>query len=158
MMKRVAANDAASICMLAYQYHHGRAGFQQDHTKAMELYARAADFGNSQAHHHLANIYHDGGNLKKAKFHCEAAAMAGHDEARYTLGHLEFYSGKMERAIKHWTIAAYAGHYEAMHELRQYFKKGLVSRESIDSILAAYNSSCKEMRSEARDAYIRVYM
>jgi hypothetical protein len=30
-----------------------------------------------------------------------------------------------------------------------------VSRESIDSTLAAYNNSCAEMRSEARDSYIR---
>ena len=37
MMKRVAANDAASICMLAYQYHHGLNGVEQDHVKAMEL-------------------------------------------------------------------------------------------------------------------------
>ena len=31
-----------------------------------------------------------------------------------------------------------------------------VSRESINSTLAAYNNSCVEMRSEARDAYIQV--
>jgi hypothetical protein len=35
------------------------------------------------------------------------------------------------------------------------YKKGYVSRESIDSTLIAYNNSCAEMRSEARDAYIR---
>jgi hypothetical protein len=45
-----------------------------------------------------------------------------------------------------------------MHHLRIAVEKGFVSRESIDSTLAAYNSSCVEMRSEARDAYIRVIM
>ena len=45
MMKRVEANDSASICMLANQYYHGRAGFQQDQTKAIELYVRAVDLG-----------------------------------------------------------------------------------------------------------------
>jgi hypothetical protein len=58
--------------------------------------------------------------------------------------------------VKHWTIASSAGHYFAMDQLRTLFEMGFVSRESIDSTLAAYNSSCAEMRSEARDAYIHM--
>ena len=152
-MKRVAANDAGAINMLGNSYENGLLGLQQDQTKAMELYARAVDLGSSGAHNNLGVIYQ--GNFKKAKFHFEAAAMAGHDEARYNVGSMEFESGNMERAIKHWTIAASAGHYIAMHLVRLCFEKGHVSRESIESTLAAYNTSCAEMRSEARDAYIR---
>jgi hypothetical protein len=44
-----------------------------------------------------------------------------------------------------------------MHQLIKFFEIGDVSRESIDSTMAAYNTSCAEMRSEARDAYIRMY-
>jgi TPR repeat protein len=93
--------------------------------------------------------------MKKAKLHLEAAAMAGHEIARYNLGVMEANSGNMARAIKHWTIAASAGDYDAMHELRILFVGGHMSRESIDSTLVAYNTSCAELRSEARDAYIR---
>jgi uncharacterized protein YggL (DUF469 family) len=155
MMKRVAANDAASICMLGNFYQHGLRGLQQDHAKATELYVRAAELGSIKANCQLAGIYHEGGNLKKAKFHWEAAAMAGYEVARNNLGCMEAKSRNVERAIKHWTIAASAGHYIAMHELRTFFGRGFVSRESIDSTLTAYNSSCVEMRSEARDAYIK---
>jgi hypothetical protein len=52
-------------------------------------------------------------------------------------------------------IAASAGNYDAMHNLIGAFNHGIFSRESINSILAAYNNSCVKMRSEARDAYIR---
>jgi TPR repeat protein len=93
--------------------------------------------------------------MKKAKFHFEATAMAGHEGARYNLGSLETNSGNLERAVKHWIIAASAGEYDAMYHLRICFERGHVSRESIDSTLTAYNSSCADMRSEARDAYIR---
>ena len=93
--------------------------------------------------------------MKKAKFHWEAAAMAGHEVARSNLGSLEYNSGNMGRAIKHWTIAASAGESYAMHELRTQVEKGAISRESIDSSLVAYNASCTEMRSEARDVYMR---
>ena len=75
--------------------------------------------------------------------------------ARNNLGVFEANSGNMERAIKHWTIAASDGCFRAMDELGKFFKRGFVSRESINSILTAYNNSCAEMRSEARDAIIR---
>jgi tetratricopeptide (TPR) repeat protein len=154
LMKRVEANDPTSTYLLAYSYQHGLNRFQQDQTEAIELYAKAADLGCSKAHFNLGNIYNEGGDLKKAKFHFEAAAMVGHEGARFNIGLLEGNSGKTERAVKHWTIAASAGYYDAMHNLRLLFKNGFVSRESMDSTLAAYNNSCDEFRSGARDACI----
>ena len=62
----------------------------------------------------------------------------------------------MQRAMKHWIIAASAGEFDAMHTLIKAFERGITSRESINSTLIAYNNSCAEMRSKARDAYIRV--
>ena len=156
MMKRVGANDAASMKMLADSYYQGLNGFQQDHIKAIELFTKSAELGCSKAHGSLSDIYHDGGALKKAKFHFEAAAMAGNEGARYNLGNLETEFGNTEQAIKHWTIAASAGHYMAMHNLLIALEDREVSRESIDSTLAAYNASCAEMRSEARDASIQI--
>ena len=117
-MKRVGANDAVSICMLADSYYQGLNGFQQDQTKAMELYARALDLGSSKAHNQLGVIYEGAGNLKKAKFHYEAGAMAGNEIARCNLGCIEYDSGNMERAVKHWTIGASVGCYRSMHDLR----------------------------------------
>jgi TPR repeat protein len=109
-----------------------------------------------KAHYNLADIYYEGGDLKKAKFHYEAAAMAGHEQARSNLGSMEIKSGKFEQGLNHLTIAASAGCYSAMHCLiASFFEAGVLSRESIDSTLTAYNNSCVEMRSEARDACIR---
>jgi TPR repeat protein len=155
LMKRVEVNDPTSISLLANSYYNGLNGLQQDHTKAKELYAKAADLGHSEAHCQLANMYHEGGDMKKAKFHYEAAAIAGHEAARYNIGLMEGESRHLERAIKHWKIAASAGHYASMYALQQLFENVSDSRESMDSTLAAYNNSCAELRSEARDAYIR---
>ena len=117
----------------------------------MELYARAAELGWGKAHSLLADNYYEGGDLKKAKFHFGAAAMAGHEFARYNLGILEAKSGKMEQAVKHWTIIA-------MNQLLLSFEKGVVGKETINSTLIAYNNSCTEFRSESRDASIRVVL
>jgi len=156
LMKRVEANDAGAVCQLGSYYYDGLKGFPQDLAKAMELYAKAADLGPSKAHYNMADVYYKGGDLKKAKFHIEAAAMAGDDVARTNIGIMESKSGNRERAIKHWKIAASAGNYTSMYNLLVSLNEGSVSRESINSTLAAYNNSCVEMRSEARDAYIQV--
>jgi hypothetical protein len=61
------------------------------------------------------------------------------------------------RALKHWTIAASAGHYKAIHGLitvSKFILNNHIGEESIVSILTAYNNSCTEMRSDARDKYI----
>jgi hypothetical protein len=99
----------------------------------------------------LAAHYHHG----RAGFHFEAAAMAGDEVARCNLGVFEAQSGNIEQAIKHWTIAASVGSFNAMQRLKICFGNGHASKESMDSTLTAYNSSCAEMRSEARDACIR---
>ena len=83
--------------------------------------------------------------------------MAGDEVARYNLGVMEVKSGNMERAVKHWVIAASAGYYKAMFLLKTCFEEGSVSRESIESTLTAYNTSCAEIRSEARDSAMRLY-
>jgi TPR repeat protein len=158
LMKRVEANDAASMRMLAQNYKNGELGLQQDHAKATELYARSAELGFSKAHCHLGDEHLKGGNLKKAKFHWEAAAMAGHENARYNLGCMGAQSGNMEQAVKHWTIAASAGCFRAMHNLLIALEDREVSRDSIDSTLEAYNNSCADMKSKDRDACIQAMM
>ena len=101
MMKRVEANDPASMCQLGCYYYHGHQGIHQDYARSKELYTRAAELGNSYAHFNMAGIYRQGGDLKKAKFDYEAAAMAGHELARNNLGCIEGNSGNMEGAVKH---------------------------------------------------------
>ena len=155
LMKRVNVNDAGAIFILANSYHHGREGLQQDPARAIELYVRAAELGYRKAHYHLGNEYCQGGDSKKAKFHYEAAAMAGDEVARYHIGFMEYNSGNMDRAVKHWTIAASTGDCYAMDTLRTLFETGRFSRNAMDSTLTVYNNACVEMRSEARDAYIR---
>ena len=155
IMKRVAANDPAAIYMLAHFYYQGLGGLQQDRAKAIELFRRSAELGCNIAGSNLGGIYLGGRDWKKAKFYFEAAAIAGCEASRYELADIEKELGNVERAIQHLRIGAKAGCYCAMHVLQVGFERGGVSRESIDSTLAAYNNSCAEMRSESRNAFIR---
>jgi TPR repeat protein len=154
---RVDVNDAGAMYVLGSYYYHGNFGLPQDQARAMELYARAAELKFSNAHYHLGMNYHRGGDLTMAKFHLGAAAMAGHELARYFLAGREYESGNMERAVRHYTIGASAGCFRAMHSLQTLFEQGSISRHEIDLTLTAYNNSCAEMRSEARDKAIRSF-
>jgi TPR repeat protein len=158
LMKRVDVNDAAAMYLLGNDYYHGILGLQQDREKALELYTRAAKLGSSDVHYELGINFHGGGDVKKAKSHYETAAMAGHESARYNLGIMEGKSGNAKRGLKHLRIAASAGDYGAMYALLRAFNQSAVSRESMDSTLTAYNKSCAEMRSKARDSFIRFEM
>jgi TPR repeat protein len=155
LMKRVEANDAGAMTALGNDYWHGKPGLLRDREKAMELWEQAAALGSSKAHFQLGTEYTAEGSSKKEKFHYEAAAMAGDEGARCNLGTIEAQSGNMERAVKNFKIAASAGSYMAMNNLLIVFNQGQVSRNAIDSTLIAYNKSCAEMRSEARDVFIR---
>jgi TPR repeat protein len=66
-------------------YYSGLLGLQQDETKAIELWIRAAGYALLPQ-----------GKLEKAKFHLEAAAMAGHEGARNNSGQRQvmFVSGQ----------------------------------------------------------------
>ena len=158
LMIRVEANDAGAMYILGNHYYHGHLGLLQDRVRAMELWKQAAALGSSKAYYQLGCIYCEGGDSKKAKFHYEAAAIAGNEVARLKLGMMEAQSGNMERGVKHWMIAASAGEYNATKNLLIAFNQGLTSRATIDATLTAYNNLCVEMRSEARDAIIRVYI
>ena len=64
-------------------------------------------------------------------------------------------TGNVERAVQHFKIAASAGECNSMKYLIPCFNLGFISRDEMNSILTAYNNSCAETRSEARDIYIR---
>jgi hypothetical protein len=65
IMKRV---DTGAIDLLGTCYYNGLLGFQQDETKAIELWMRAAELGFSKSHNYLLGMhYYHGENWKKAK-------------------------------------------------------------------------------------------
>ena len=78
-----------------------------------------------------------------------------HGRMEYNSWQVEEKYGNLERAVKHLTIAASAGECHSMDILQMEFEKGHVSRDAINSIMTAYNNSCAEMRSKARDNYLR---
>ena len=109
-IKRVDAGDPIAIFNLGGDYRDGTNGFPQDYTKALELYQRAGELGNSRAYCNIGFAYDHGigadGNKGQAKHYYELTAMRGSVMARHNIGSLEARAGNFDMAIKHYMIAA----------------------------------------------------
>ena len=155
-MKRIEVNDAGALCQMgSISYEKG------DKTAALEYWTKAATLGDIQAHYELSIMYRDGEGVdkdeKKELHHSEQAAIAGHPDARYALGRMEWNIGWVDRAAKHWVIAAKLGHDISLHNVKNLYKDGFVSKDDFAAALrghhAAHKATESDQRKEAADFY-----
>jgi len=136
-------------------YSDGGLNLPSDHTKALELYHRAADLGNAQSYYNIGIAYRIGRGVerdeKKAEHYYELAAMGGIVTARYNLGVIEGNSGNMDRALKHWMIAVKGGDYNSLKNIKILFSGGNATKDDYANALRLYQAYLDEIRSDQRD-------
>eukprot|EP00984_Skeletonema_dohrnii_P002719 scaffold942_cov75-Skeletonema_dohrnii-CCMP3373.AAC.5 len=157
-MKRIEANDPVAMC---------REGLVQDiegdYSSAFELYTKAAELGDLEAHYQLSLMYDNGYGVEKDKekekmhHHLEEAAIGGHPSARFNLGCHEWNNGNTERAVKHWIIAATQGHDGSINELMDEFRNGMVSKDDLAAALRAHQAAVGATKSPQREAAEEYY-
>ena len=67
MMNEKAAElgSAKAMCELGWQYRQGTVALEEDHTKAIELFQKAAELGEPEAYYWLARCYQFGIGVEK---------------------------------------------------------------------------------------------
>jgi TPR repeat protein len=132
-----------------------------DHSSAFEYFAKAAKFGDIEAHYNLSCCYRLGHGVEKdenkALFHREEAAIGGHPIARYNLGLYEESNGRIERAIQHWIIAANLGDDASIKELKRLYAQGTISKENFAASLRAHQAAVDATKSPQREAAEEFY-
>ncbi|EJK72023.1 hypothetical protein THAOC_06486 [Thalassiosira oceanica] len=155
IQKRVDAGDPAAILFIGTQYEFGSCGFKKDITRAVELYERAAELGEKEAHCRLGVMYIMGKEVEedtaKAFRHFEAAAMSGHVFSRFSLGYEEFNDGNFDLALQHWMISAKFGDQDSLNEVKALFMEGLATKADYAAALRGYQDAIEEMSSPDRD-------
>ena len=154
--KRVECGDAMAIYDLANSHADGTNGHQQDYSKALELYHRAAKLGYADSYFTIGCAYDtgDGAEIdkKKAIHYYELAAMQGSVKARYNLGvEEEQANGNMDRALKHYMIAVRGGYSNAVKEAQELFKRGFATKDDYLKALQSYQEYLNEIKSDQRD-------
>ena len=127
---------------IGYAYDNGF-GVEQDGTKAVEWYTKAADLGDLNAMFCLGRMYEYGVSVeqdgtKAVEWYTKAADL-GHSEAMYCLGY-EYYIGfgveqDGTKAVEWYTKAADLGHSGAMYNLgNMYDNGGVVEQDSTKAV------------------------
>mmetsp|Transcript_27256 Transcript_27256/g.40978 ORF Transcript_27256/g.40978 Transcript_27256/m.40978 type:complete len:255 (+) Transcript_27256:409-1173(+) len=140
LMKRVEANDSAAMCQIGgYRRNEG------DYVTAFQHYSKAAELGDAHAHYLLTQMYYNGEGVKKDEkkevYHLERAAIGGNPDARYDLGIAEWHKCRHARAVKHFIIAAKLGHDDSLRALKDFYRKGLVSKEDFAAALRGHQAA-----------------
>ena len=153
--KRMEAGDANAFNNLGLKYFRGRDGLPKDQKKGLALWLRAAELGSAEGHCNVANIYNTGevveGDLGKAVYHWEQAAMLRNCMARHNLGSYEAGKGNMKRAIKHWIIAAGTGHKKSLDTVRRSLMNESATKADYEKALRDYQNWLDEVSSDQRD-------
>ena len=156
MLRRAEANDPIAL------EHLGQLRYEEeDYESAFRYWTRAAEVGDVNASFQLGSMYWKGkfveNDMDNCIAHWEQAAIGGHVVARYTLGHIEELMERFDRAVKHWIIAASLGHNGSIHELKNCYKEGYVSKDDLARALRANQAACDAMKSPQREAAAKIY-
>jgi hypothetical protein len=151
VLKRAQANDPVALRQMGTIRHDGG-----DIGGAFEYWTKAAALCDATAHYGLSRMYHNGDgvqkDIKKKIYHAEKAAISGHPMARHYLGCHEANSDRIERAVKHFIIAANLGCDNSLKNLREYYERGLVTKENFAAALRAHQAAVQATRSPQREA------
>jgi tetratricopeptide (TPR) repeat protein len=149
-MERVKKNDPVALSYMGTKHSN-----EGDYARAAEYYTTAAELGDVNAQFLLGALYFKGQgvekDMKKAMYHFEQAAIGGHPGGRTGLAIHEEDNGRMERAVKHVMIAANLGHDASLNVIKDYFMKGIVSKEEYAAALRGYQAAVNETKSAERE-------
>ena len=128
---------------------------EKDLTRAVDLYERAAELGEKEAHYKLGCLYVKGTDVEKdaakATLHWEAAAVMGDVRSRNNLGFMEYNAGNYDLALQHYMIAAKMGYQYSLDSVKLLFMKGLATKADYAEALRGHQGAVEEMRSPDRE-------
>jgi hypothetical protein len=144
--KNIKPNDKRHwlLRVVASEYMKGTGGLKKDIKKAMKLFKRAADLGNTMAQDELAFYYFNGCGdsdsdmircLKKAKYYAEKAADQGASNSQYILAALIINisvcnNNRDEEVLQLMTLAAFQGHQQARYSLASIYGRMMSQNKS----------------------------
>ena len=153
--ERAELNDPIAMLNLGEDYFKGTNGYPQDYVKALELWHRAAEFGNAEAYNRIGYAYGHGQGVevdkKKADHYFELAAIGGNEVARHNLGCVERNAGNMNRALKHFFIAVRGGQNKSLKIIKELYINGNATKEDYTKALQYYQEYLGEIKSRQRD-------
>jgi len=150
MKKLMKKNNSNAFIQMANHYKTGD-GVMQSNTRALEMYIRAAELGDTRAFGMIGQYYFMTQNTSKAVEFWAVSAKKGSYYAHSLLASLDDMNGNADGCVEHLKVAANAGHKVSMDYLMDNYKRKFVSKEDLTQTLRTYQASSNEMKSKDRD-------
>ncbi|EJK67653.1 hypothetical protein THAOC_11285, partial [Thalassiosira oceanica] len=155
IQKRADAKDPAAMEFLAHAYYDGDYDLQPDIPRAIELWTKAANLGDLNAHFKLGVRYYKGDgveqNVGRSVGHWQHAAIQGHPLSRHNLGSHEYDKENHELGVRHWMISAKMGYERSLNEIKEMFMKGHATKAQYANALRDYQNALEETKSPQRE-------
>lgn len=148
--RRSKLNDPRAMYNLGCMYREGEDGLPQNYAKAMELFHRAAELGDTDAYSWIGNACVEK-DMKKAVHYWELGALSGDAMARFNLGLVEKRAGDMNRALKHLMIATRDGDSDSLENIKGMYMFGHATKDEYTKALRYYQAYLDEIKSPQRD-------
>ena len=150
LQERAHSGSAAAMFELGSIYASGVHGLDQDLSRAVDLWTRAAHLGSAKAQHNLG-VFHEDNDPAKARSFYECAAMGGFCDARYILARIECNEKKNpSAALKHVMISAKMGHAPSLAIVESMFKQEIATKDEYEEAWIGFKSALDEMESPSR--------
>jgi len=153
--RRMEAGVPIAIHNVGCYYDRGTNGYSQDHTKALELWHRAAELGYTMAYASIGYAYDEGEGIEvdktKAVYYYELAAMRGNVYARHNLGNSEMRAGNIDRVLRHYMIAVRDGYTKSLNSIKELYTAGHATKDDYMKALQSYQEYLSEIKSPQRD-------
>jgi tetratricopeptide (TPR) repeat protein len=150
VVERIKKNDPVAMTEMGKLHY-----LKEEYAKSLELWTKAAELEDVDAHFRLATLYYYGKGVEKdenkAVYHSEQAAICGHPDARYLLACYEEIKGRSERAAKHLIISANLGCDLSLKYIKTLFVAGVVSKDEYAAALRGYQTALNETKSAERE-------
>ena len=150
--------DPEAMNMLGCCYMKGEYGLSKNNIKkGEELYKRSYDLGNPTAARNLFVLYtKDIPDEARMLQYAEEGARRGNVACINAVGAYAHRSGNTEEATLHFMMAACSGDDEAIHNLTEYYRRGVLSKDDLATTLRANQAAHDKETSESRE-YSRRY-
>ena len=152
LYRRVGSGDGEAVNRISLYHQNGMFGFEENFSRAKEIYRHACMAGCSDSPINLAVLYNREGNLWRFCYHMKRAAISRGVNARFSIASMEFADGNISSAVTHWAIGARMGCQASYDNLLKTHSDGLYPLEALlteaelSDIQRDHNESVEELR------------
>ena len=152
LQNRVRHDDPTALKELGSHYHAGTLGLKKDTKEAIKYWKKSTELGDPESWYNIAAHYlGQDKNTHRGHYYLEKAVIGGHLHSMFILGRVYEEMKEYPTSMQYLSSAAKHGHEESMSKLRVGYKKKLITKEKLFSIIRQHHESVQLRKTPNRE-------